>query len=44
MKRVLILLIFLMLAGTVAVVGYMFFGDMSPPVGPIVLPVEINGN
>ncbi len=43
MKRVLILLIFLMLAGTVAVVGYTFFGDMSPPVGPIVLPVEING-
>ena len=43
MRRVLVLLIFLLLIGVAAVVGYSFFGDMSPPEGPVVLSVEING-
>ena len=43
MRRVLVLLIFLLLIGVATVVGYSFFGDMTPPEGPVVLPVEING-
>ncbi len=41
MRRLLYFLIFLILIGIIFLAGYTFFGDLSPPAGPVEIPVEI---
>ena len=42
MIRLLLLLLLLILAGALFIAGYALFGDLSPPPGQVVLPLELD--
>ncbi len=42
MKRIFYLVLFLVIIGVATVAIYAYFGDMSPPPGPVVIPVDVS--
>lgn len=44
MSRILKLLVFLLLIGVIALVGYAYLGDLSPEQGDVSDPVELDAN
>ncbi len=41
MKRIFYLVLFLAIVALATVAVYAYFGDMSPPPGPVVIPVDV---